>query len=112
MHQGNCIFEHLSEGTSGNVAAPDEVDVLVENENEEGTLNTVSDSLLNEMAYSWIFMLELYFMAIGRAAAGQWAELRSLELGFLKFFGEGNSAKRESSYWLLNGQEFSCVVFS
>ncbi|GFV69629.1 hypothetical protein TNCV_4507441 [Trichonephila clavipes] len=51
-----------------------------------GTLNPVSDSLLDEMAYSWIFMLEVYFMAIGRTAAGQLVGLRGLELGFCDRF--------------------------
>ncbi|GFV32061.1 hypothetical protein TNCV_1452741 [Trichonephila clavipes] len=50
-----------------------------------GTLNPASDSLLDEMAYSWIFLLELYFMAIGRAVAGQWRGFEAWNLAFESF---------------------------
>ncbi|GFX31428.1 transposable element Tcb2 transposase [Trichonephila clavipes] len=51
-----------------------------------GTLNPVSDSLIDEMVFMEFSCQRLFFVAIGRAAAGQWAGLQGLELGFWKIF--------------------------
>ncbi|GFY24613.1 hypothetical protein TNCV_1016591 [Trichonephila clavipes] len=46
-------------------------------------------------------MFVVYFIAIERVAADQWAGLRGLDLDISKIFGERNSVVRKSSNWLL-----------